>query len=91
MGPSLGRTLPASRPPPSYCLEESFRLLGLHGVPKNKLNQRSEQKQKQRETVKEGQGQSAQPLNKPKGLQLFLKGWRVGKESKETKGYQLSL
>ena len=89
MGPSLGRTLPASRPPPAYCLEESFRLLGLRRVPKNKLNQRSEQKQKQRETVKEGQGQSAQPLNKPKGLQL--KGWRGGKESTETKGNQLSL
>ena len=59
-------------------------------MPKNKLNQRSEQEQKPRETVKEGQGQSAQPLNTAKGLQLLLKGWRRGKEATETKGNQLS-
>lgn len=45
-------------------------------VPKNKLNQRREQRQKQRETVNGDQMQIAYPLNRAKDLQFLLKGWR---------------
>ena len=54
VGPSWDRPLPLPLcPPPASYLYKNVSLLGLAQVPKNKFNQRSEKRQKQRKTVKQ--------------------------------------